>query len=317
MRVALVDQSRTIVRIVTELVQADGHEVLGFTDARSAFAALAADADIRALITSIQLQSLTGIELCAAAREMVGTRRPLYIILMSSSDDKDIAIQAIQALDCGADDFMRKPPDKEELRARLRLADRVTSMQAELICYATTDSLSGLLNRREFFHRAAEAARQAEEGLPLSAILLDLDEFKRVNDSYGHSAGDRAIAVVGSQLNRFGGIIGRLGGEEFCLLVQRDRAHAFDVAEELRAALAETQLTATGKEFTLSGSFGVAQWQQGDTIDRLLRRADQALYRAKDQGRNCVVCEADHVGAEPSPSWRSRVRTQVRASHPG
>ena len=314
MRVALVDQSRTIVRIVTELIQADGHEVLGFADTRSALATLAADADIRALITSVQLQSLTGIELCAAAREMAATHRPLYIILMSSSEGNDIAVQA---LDCGADDFMRKPPDKEELRARLRLADRVTSMQAELICYATTDSLSGLLKRREFFHRAAEAARQAEEGAPLSVILLDLDEFKRVNDTYGHSAGDRAIAVVGSQVKRFEGIIGRLGGEEFCLVVRRDRAHAFDMAEELRGALAKTQLPVMGKEITLSASFGVAQWQQGDTIDRLLRRADRALYRAKNEGRNCVISEADYAEAEPSPSWRSRVRTQVRASYLG
>src|SRR5438876_245001 len=132
MRIALVDQSRTIVRIVTDLIQADGHEVLGFTDPRSALAELGADSEIRALVTNIQLESLSGIELCAAARELVGTRRPLYVILMSSSDDKEIAIRA---LDCGADDFMRKPPDREELRARLRLADRVTSMQAELIRY--------------------------------------------------------------------------------------------------------------------------------------------------------------------------------------
>ncbi len=115
MRIALVDQSRTIVRIVTELIQADGHEVLGSTDARNALATLAADPDIRALITSVQLQPLSGIELCVAARQMVWRRRPLYIILMSSSDDKHIAVQA---LDCGADDFMRKPPDKEKSCAR-------------------------------------------------------------------------------------------------------------------------------------------------------------------------------------------------------
>ena len=204
MRIALVDQSRTIVRIVTDLIQADGHEVLGFTDPRSALAELGADSEIRALVTSVQLESLSGIELCTAARELMGTRRPLYIILMSSSDDKEIAIRA---LDCGADDFMRKPPDREELRARLRLADRVTSMQAELFRYATTDSLSGLLNRREFFHQAMEAAWRAHEGSPLSAIILDVDEFKRVNDTYGHFAGDRAIAAVAAQLKRCRGII--------------------------------------------------------------------------------------------------------------
>ncbi len=190
-------------------------------------------------------------------------------------------------------------------------------MQAELIRYATTDSLSGLLNRREFFHRAAEAARQAEEGAPLSAILLDLDEFKQVNDRYGHFAGDSAIGAVGSQLKRFGDIVGRLGGEEFCVLVQRDRARASGLAEELRCALAKTQLNVMGKEIAISASFGVAQWHEGDSIDRLLRRADRALYRAKNLGRNCVISEADHSEAETSPSWRTRVRTQVRASHLG
>jgi two-component system cell cycle response regulator len=235
------------------------------------------------------------------------------VILMSSFDDKDIVVRA---LDCGADDFMRKPPDKEELRARLRLADRVTSMQAELIRYATTDSLSSLLNRREFFYRAAEVARQTGEGAALSAIMLDIDEFKRVNDRYGHFAGDRVIAAVASQLKRCTGIIGRLGGEEFCLLVERDLAHAFELAQELRSALADAPLMLDGSHINVTASFGVAQWQQGDSIDQLLRRADRALYRAKNRGRNCVISEQGDTEAEPPARWRSMVRTQPRASHP-
>jgi diguanylate cyclase (GGDEF)-like protein len=313
MRIALVDQSRTILRIVTDLIRADGYEVLGFTDARSALSAVGADSGIRALVTSVQLESLSGIELCAAARRLVGTRRPLYIILMSSSDDKEIAVRA---LDCGADDFMRKPPDKDELRARLRLADRATSMQAELIRYGTTDSLSGLLNRREFFRCARDAARQAANGQPLSAILLDLDEFKLVNDQHGHFAGDRAIATVAAQLKRFPGIIGRLGGEEFCVLAQGDLAQACDLAEQLRGALAETPFAVGGNEINLTASFGVAEWHEGDSIDGLLRRADRSLYRAKNRGRNCVVAAAEETDAEPAATWRSTVRTQVRASHP-
>src|SRR5437016_1014036 len=148
MRIALVDQSRTIVRIVTDLIQADGHEVLGFTDPRSALAELGADSEIRALVTSIQLESLSGIELCAAARER----------------------------------------------------------------------------------------------LPLSAIILDVDEFKRVNDTYGHFTGDRAIAAVAAQLKRCGAVIGRLGGEEFCLLIEGDLAQAFALAEELRNAVMDIRV---------------------------------------------------------------------------
>lgn len=140
-------------------------------------------------------------------------------MLMSSSDDRDIIVRA---LDTGADDFIRKPPDIEELRARLRAAERVTSMQVQLIRYATTDGLSELLNRREFFHRAGDAQKRAESGVPLSAVMVDIDHFKSVNDLHGHEAGDRAIAAVGSQIKLFGGVGGRLGGEEFCLLLDRD-----------------------------------------------------------------------------------------------
>jgi two-component system, cell cycle response regulator len=305
MRIVLVDQSRTIVRIVSELIQADAHAVIGFTDAHKALACLAADPEVRALIASVQLHSLSGIELCAAARQMAGSRRPLYVILMSSSDDRDIVVQA---LDRGADDFIRKPPDVEELRARLRLADRVTSMQRELIRHGTTDSLTGLLNRREFFQRSAELEKTITPEMPLSAIMLDIDHFKQINDAHGHEAGDRAIAAVAAQINLLGAVSGRLGGEEFCMLVQDDLDHAISTAEYLRSAIAGMSFHADGNQVAVRASFGVARWKAGDTIDRLLRRADIALYRAKNAGRNCVIAAEDDAGRH-YPVWRSIVRT--------
>jgi two-component system, cell cycle response regulator len=305
MRIVLVDQRRTIVRIVSELVQADGHEVLGFTDGRKALACLGSDADIRALIASVQLESLSGIELCAAARQLAGTRRPLYIMLMSSSDDRDIVVQA---LDRGADDFIHKPPDVEELRARLRLADRVTSMQRELIRYGTTDSLSGLLNRREFFQRAAATQKQAATGTAVSAIMLDIDHFKDVNDLQGHDVGDRVIVAVAAQVVVLDAVSGRLGGEEFCLLVEHDLARALAVAEELRKAISKLRFDVNGAAVGVTASLGVAQWEPGDTIDRLLRRADVALYQAKNGGRNCVMAAQSDAEGQFSSRWRSVVR---------
>jgi diguanylate cyclase (GGDEF)-like protein len=310
MRIALVDQSRTIARIVGELVAADGHEVLGFTHGRAALACLEADTDIRALITSVQLGDLSGIELCAAARELAGSRRPLYVMLMSSSDDRAMVVKA---LDRGADDFIRKPPDVEELRARLRLADRVTCMQRELIRHATRDSLSGLLNRGEFFHRAAAAAAQAAADNPLSAIMLDVDHFKDVNDRHGHEGGDRAIVAVASQIALIEGVSGRLGGEEFGLLLAADLACALATAEELRAAIACMPLfDADGTGEGVTASFGVAQWQHGDSIDRLLLHADMALYQAKRRGRNCVVPAAASAVNRAVPQRRSVVRATAR-----
>ena len=310
MRIALVDQSRTIARIVSELVAADGHEVLGFTDGRAALACLEADTEIRALITSVQLGDLSGIELCAAARELAGSRRPLYVMLMSSSDDRAVVVKA---LDRGADDFIRKPPDVEELRARLRLADRVTRMQRELIVHATRDSLSGLLNRREFFHRAEDAAEQAAAGRPLSAIMLDIDHFKEVNDRHGHEGGDRAIVSVASQIALIDGVSGRLGGEEFGILLTVDLASAVAMAEELRAAIAQMpSFDVGGAGKSVTASFGVAQWQRGDSIDHLLQRVDMALYQAKRRGRNCVVPAAAPADERTLPQWRRVVRSSAR-----
>ena len=117
------------------------------------------------------------------ARSLASLRRPLYIIVMSSSDDKH---HIVSALDHGADDFISKPPIPEELSARLRAADRVTSMQRELIHNATTDFLTGVLNRRAFFEMAEHVCSRAQTGAPLSAIMCDIEDRKstRLNSSH-------------------------------------------------------------------------------------------------------------------------------------
>jgi PleD family two-component response regulator len=116
---------------------------------------------VDALITSVQLADISGLQLCAAARKLAGSRRALFIIVMSSTEDYGLVIQA---LDNGADDFIRKPSFPEELRARLRAADRLSLVQRDLTKYATTDFLTGLLNRRAFFDDAAAACRAADAG---------------------------------------------------------------------------------------------------------------------------------------------------------
>ena len=148
MRVVLVDPSRAVQRVMTQLIEEGGHDVVAFADGLKALDHVAQDGHVRALITSTQPINISGIELCAAARKLSGARRALHVILMSSTEDYYLAITA---LDNGADDFIHKPPIPDELRARLRLADRVTSMKQQLIELATTDSLTGLLNRRRLF----------------------------------------------------------------------------------------------------------------------------------------------------------------------
>jgi diguanylate cyclase (GGDEF)-like protein len=289
MRVVLVDPSRTMRLFVTRLLEARDHEVRPFADGPEALACMRADTEVAALITSGELGTMSGLELCWETRVLAGRDRPIYVILMSSSIDKS---KLGEALDSGADDFISKPPVADELYARLRAAERLGAMQRELVRLASVDSLTGLHNRRVFFELAEEA--RSENGA-LTAIMLDIDHFKRINDLYGHDVGDQAIAAVAKASAIEGAIIGRLGGEEFALLLKgRALPEGTALAEQLRARMAALRFDTANGPMTLTVSFGVSERKADDSIDDLLKRADVALYAAKTSGRNRVVA-ADAV----------------------
>jgi diguanylate cyclase (GGDEF)-like protein len=194
-----------------------------------------------------------------------------------------------EALDSGADDFIEKPPSAEELNARLRAAERLTTMQEELIRLADTDPLTGSYNRRALFNRARSAAEQNPRSGGISAILLDIDHFKRINDQHGHDVGDVAIKAVADLIAR-DGIAGRLGGEEFAIVLPGCGLEDATVrAEHLRARVQGLQIRGGGDEIRLSCSFGVSTWIEGDSVEALIKRADMALYAAKSGGRNRVI----------------------------
>jgi two-component system cell cycle response regulator len=288
MNVVLVDPSRTVLKIVTGLLEARDHAVRAFTDGQQALDSIKADPTVQALITSAELTSMSGVDLCRRTRQLASRGRPIYVILMSSNQAGQTLIEA---LDNGADDFIGKPPVVEELYARLRAAERVGTMQRELLRLATTDSLTGMLNRRAFFVQAEEACARAEAGGVLSAGMFDVDHFKCVNDLHGHDAGDAAIRGIAREASATpNAVLGRLGGEEFAFLLEgKTLSEAVDVAEELRLRLSKLRFETATEEMTLTCSFGVSQWLPGDSIDGLLKRADVALYKAKLDGRNRVV----------------------------
>src|SRR5262245_19457841 len=210
MNVVLVDPSRTVLRIVMGLLKKGSHEVHPFTDAGEALNFIKSDSTVQALITSAELTSMSGLELCREVRQLASCGRPIYVILMSSNQDRH---SLIEALDSGADDFIGKPPVIEELYARLRAADRVGTMQRDLLRLARSDPLTGILNRRAFFDQSHDPCARAESGQPLSAVMRDIDHFKRINDEYGHDIGDAAIRGVTAQAaNTPNAVVGRLGG---------------------------------------------------------------------------------------------------------
>ncbi|CAM3216267.1 MULTISPECIES: GGDEF domain-containing protein [Methylobacterium] len=286
MQIVVVDSSRVVLQIIASLIEPRGHEVHAFTDSELALRHLAATPSVRVLITSVEVRPLCGLELCWSARLLAEERRPLHVITMSSA--RNVRSLA-EALDSGADDFIEKPPSAEELNARLRAAERMITMQEELIRLAETDPLTGVYNRRAFFDRARIAAEQGGRPARISAILADIDHFKRINDEHGHDVGDVAIKAM-AELIAGAGIGGRLGGEEFGIVLpgcSLDEATAR--AERLREAVQALRIRGSRHAINFTSSFGVSTWVEGDDVTTLLKRADLALYAAKSGGRNRVV----------------------------
>lgn len=310
MRIVLTDPSRTMLRIVTQLLEAGGHEVRSFTDPSEALALVESDPGVAALITSAELVSMSGVELCWRARLLSGPNRPIFIVMMSSDVDRR---HLVEALDAGADDFVSKPPKPEELHAKLRVAERLASMQNQLISLAMTDPLTQVRNRRAFFERGEELLRTADSShFNLSAIMMDIDHFKAVNDTYGHQIGDHVLRRVAREAAKTESVIGRLGGEEFALLLKEQTlADAVQIAETIRERIAVLEFSSSSETFRVTCSMGVSELQAGDTIDELLSRADASLYQAKALGRNRVVS----AGFEDSSTPVHAVRSSLRATN--
>jgi diguanylate cyclase (GGDEF)-like protein len=226
-----------------------------------------------------------------------------YVIIMTSGSSKDASALA---LDAGADDFIAKPFNNTELRARINVGCRITrlhealaekihkleSATAIITHLARTDELTGLHNRRSFnenFIQAISSARRHNR--PLSLICIDLDHFKRVNDTFGHGVGDLVLKEFSDLLRevvRFEDIACRWGGEEFIILLPDTSLEAAaTLAERIRSTF-ELQ-RGSAAPLVVTASFGVVQLQNGNDGDDLIRRVDGALYAAKREGRNRVI----------------------------
>ncbi len=289
MHIVLVEPSSLGRRHLTQLLERRGHRVDAFDEAEAALQFILSEQTIDLVLTNFETDGISGMELCWQCRLMSQEGRYIYIIAMSSSTD---ASKSIEALDSGADDFIRKPPVAEELYARVRAAERLKAMHDQLVYMATRDALTGLFNRRAFFEYAERQLAESAAAERISVLQIDIDRFKTINDTYGHAAGDAAIQMVSNVLNRYDHLCGRLGGEEFAVLMLGfDADQAFRFAEGVRAKLQSTRLKYEDEMLSLTASFGVCEItrSENETISAALRRADAALYKAKRLGRNRVV----------------------------
>jgi two-component system, cell cycle response regulator len=296
MRIALVDPDAAAQALTARVLEARSHDVLCFADGARALEQVRTDAAIDALITDVEAPPTSGMELCWETRLLASKTRSIYILLMASPDDKRTWVEA---LDCGADDTISRAPVPEELYAKLRSAERVITLQRDLIRLATRDPLTGAYNRRAFFEQATDACQEASREHPLSVILLDIDRFKAINDHYGHGVGDEALRAVVKEAQD-GSVVGRLGGDEFVVLLKGTAlSEAVERAEDLRRRLAQLRVPSDEGAVHLTCSLGTGEHEPEDTIDDLMKRADLALYRAKEEGR-------DRVGTPPEGSWLSQ-----------
>jgi len=284
MHVVVADSGETILHIISRAIQSRGDTVCCFTDGREALSYLRTGPKVDVLLTGFELRSLSGLELCWETLVLPNEEPPIYVIVMSSSSE---LTKLVEALDSGADDFLRKPFALQEICARMRAAERVRTAQLDLIRLANTDPLTGVGNRRSFFERAEKAFNSMPAGSPSAAIMLDIDQFKSLNDNYGHHVGDVVLRKLSAEIGSICEIFGRLGGEEFAAFLPGSSIQAaYQVAEVMRKAVAELRISAGDTTLTATCSFGVSEWHDGDDFDALLVRADNALYWAKIRGRN-------------------------------
>ena len=248
------------------------------------------------VITDCMMPDVGGYELCQRIRAAQSSY--VYIIMVTSIEGTENVVKGLAA---GADDYLTKPVHTEELLARVKVGLRLIDLHRQLEeknrlleHFALTDPLTGLPNRRAIEAWAAHELPAAfRHGFSLWVVLIDLDHFKRINDTYGHDAGDTVLTAIGEMLKsntRSSDIAGRIGGEEFLHVVTHaEESHIPIVVERMRAKLAARTFAFGGSEVVVTASFGVAGVRGGEnppTFADLISRADRALYRAKQLGRN-------------------------------
>lgn len=309
MKILIIDDDRISVLVLKRNLEKWGHEVVTAASGQEGLDRLRQDEDIAMLVTDWMMPGLDGLEVCREARRMERRRFLPIFMLTARTETQDL----IEALNAGADIFISKPIDAAQLQAEMRVMERVLDLhnrlaaqiqaleaaRAEIQTMAETDDLTRLPNRRRTLERLDTEIKRAQRyGLPLSAVLMDRDHFKAVNDAHAHLAGDAVLKQMAKILMdtiRETDFFGRYGGEEFLgILTQTDLQGARIMAERVRAAIEAAEYgIGDGATIKVTTNLGATTWNHaGDTEEKLIARADAALYRAKESGRNRIETEA-------------------------
>lgn len=288
-------------RKMEETLHTEKHNVMGAENGPEAMELISSH-DFDLIIVSLNLEDEDGLRLCSHLKSNERTRA-VPVVMLGGEDDMS---RVAQGLEMGAHDYMLRPVERSELLARVRTQIRRKRFQERLratyemsLSMALTDSLTGLYNRRYLeVHLDKLLQKNRESKKSLAVMMIDIDHFKPVNDTYGHKAGDEALKIFAQRLLdnlRSFDLVARLGGEEFvAILPDVSERRTFMVAERLRRSIADVPFD-VGHEsgpITVTTSIGgtIIDFEQ-HTVQEVLERADKALYEAKEGGRNCVVFE--------------------------
>jgi diguanylate cyclase (GGDEF)-like protein len=312
----LIAEDDSITRKLLEVHLAKwGHEVVSCSDGARAWQILSADNAPKLVVLDWMMPEMDGVTLCREIRQL--EKQPYtYVILLTSRSLKEDVVAGLEA---GADDYVIKPFDAHELKVRVRAGARIVKLQEDLLSalqasefQASHDALTGLWNRRAILEKIQqEMDRCGRDGTNFGLVIADVDHFKKVNDTYGHLTGDAVLREMAKRINsslRSYDSVGRYGGEEFIILLPGcDVAEASELAERLRASIAEAPVQANGGEFSCTLSFGATalHGRRNFDLNILIKEADEALLLAKNRGRNRV---------EPCPNQveKTNVRETVQ-----
>lgn len=301
-KILVVDDNPDNVDLLTQYLSGLDYEVIPAYDGQEAL--LSADReDIDLILLDVMLPGMSGFDVCRRLKAQEGTNF-IPIVLVTVRDDTRSKLEGFAA---GADDYITKPFDIEELSARVKsllriktLQDQLRDANANLAEMSVTDGLTGIYNHRHFIERLeSETARAMRYQRPLAVIMLDVDHFKQVNDRHGHLFGDFVLVKLGKLMGtiaRAGDLVARYGGEEFVVLVTETDGAAM-LAERIRRGVEQADFTHDGHQADIRLSAGVCQALPGsvENGNGLLRIADEALYEAKQLGRNRVVVRIKQV----------------------
>lgn len=306
MRVLVAEDNAVMRRLLESALRRWEYEVISTADGLEAWQILSSADPPPIAVMDWMMPGLSGVELCRRLRARSEPPYVYAVLLTGRSDRADV----VEGLEAGADDYVVKPFDMEELRVRLRAARRIVELERRLLeaqeqlrQAALRDPLTGLWNHGAILEMAGrELARARRSGEPVGLLMIDLDGFKRCNDGRGHQAGDAVLVELARRLTqavRAGDHLGRYGGDEFLLVAPGCGGRELDgLAQRIREAVEAEPFHRGADEVRLTVSIGVAEVAagSGEDVGDLIAAADEALYEAKRAGRNRVCFSAAAFG---------------------